>query len=472
MERVRQMLNYKYLTRVQIDGFDNYKYSSIDTSPLSQYVMHPFWNWLVKFFPRWFAPNLMTFLGFLFSVMNLLLLSYYDWNFEASSGEDDTTPIPRWVWIACAINIFVAYTLDGIDGKQARRIGLSGPLGELFDHGLDSYTAMLIPTCLYSIFGRSKVYSVRPMRMYYVCMTVYFNFFVSHWEKYNTGILYLPWGYDLSMWGSTAMYLVTWWMGFESWKYELKLGFLGTLPLGNIMEVVLHVSAMANLPLVIINVYNSYKNRTGRLLSPAEALRPMWPFITYFVLLMLWPYLSPNDIMERDPRAMFMLSGTIFSNVSKMPPFCCGGRRCAADIKRRVEGNSETWLDGEQTASQESPITVTEAESPLTLKFYARHDWPYFNCTDDQIKRMRDKFEKDVQKSSETDNASQTTGDKAKKYEPKHATAQPMTENQIYGWYQHRAYRYLKKDRGIFVFPREGDPLIKIILASNLSKYS
>lgn len=44
--------------------------------------------------------------------------------------------------------------LDGIDGKQARRIQLSGPLGELFDHGLDSYTAVLIPACLYSIFGR------------------------------------------------------------------------------------------------------------------------------------------------------------------------------------------------------------------------------------------------------------------------------------------------------------------------------
>jgi len=42
----------------------------------------------------------------------------------------------------------------------------------------------------------------------------------------------------------------------------------------------------------------------------------MWPFVTYFVLLMIWPVLSPNDIMERDPRAMFMLSGTIFSNVS------------------------------------------------------------------------------------------------------------------------------------------------------------
>lgn len=187
--------------------------------------------------------------------MNLVLLSYYDWNFEASSGEENTTPIPRWVWLCTAINIFVAYTLDGIDGKQARRIGLSGPLGELFDHGLDSYTAMLIPTCLYSIFGRSRVYSVRPMRMYYVCLTVYFNFFVSHWEKYNTGILYLPWGYDLSMWGSTAMYLVTWWMGFERWKFELPLGRWGTLPLGNVMEAVLHISAMANVPLVIVNVY-------------------------------------------------------------------------------------------------------------------------------------------------------------------------------------------------------------------------
>jgi len=24
------------------------KYNSIDTSPVSKYVMHPFWNWLVE----------------------------------------------------------------------------------------------------------------------------------------------------------------------------------------------------------------------------------------------------------------------------------------------------------------------------------------------------------------------------------------------------------------------------------------
>ena len=35
--------------------------------------------------------------------------------------------------------LFFGFETDGIDGKQARRTGSSGPLGELFDHGLDSW---------------------------------------------------------------------------------------------------------------------------------------------------------------------------------------------------------------------------------------------------------------------------------------------------------------------------------------------
>lgn len=96
----------------------------------------------------------MTFAGFLLTALNFIMLSYYDWDFYAST-DDGSKPIPNWFWIFAAINIFLAYTLgtlvtnlfvfifdwlfcipDGIDGKQARRIGLSGPLGELFDHGL------------------------------------------------------------------------------------------------------------------------------------------------------------------------------------------------------------------------------------------------------------------------------------------------------------------------------------------------
>ena len=37
-------LYYSYLGPQILSGFDSYKYSSKDTSPLSNYVMHPFWN--------------------------------------------------------------------------------------------------------------------------------------------------------------------------------------------------------------------------------------------------------------------------------------------------------------------------------------------------------------------------------------------------------------------------------------------
>jgi ethanolaminephosphotransferase len=143
----------------------------------------------------------MTFVGFLFTVLNFVMLSWYDWGFWASTNVEGSTPVPNWFWGLAAFNIFVSYTLDGIDGKQARRLKLSGPLGELFDHGLDSYSTFFIPACLYSIFGRLDA-SVPPIRMYYIIWTLFFSFYLSHFEKYNTGVLYLPWGYDLGMWVS------------------------------------------------------------------------------------------------------------------------------------------------------------------------------------------------------------------------------------------------------------------------------
>lgn len=144
-----------------------------------------------------------------------------------------------------------------------------------------------------------------------------------------------------------------------------------------------------------------------------------------------------------------------------MPPFCCGGRRCAKDLEEKT--NADGGDTTEEQQAKASPITVTEAEKPLTLKFYARHDWPYYRCTDDEIKRMREKFDK---KGPEI-NVPDSQGN-FKKYEPKHSTPQPVTENQIYGWYHTRAYPYKPKDRGVFVFPREADPLIKLILETNL----
>ena len=50
------------------------------------------------------------------------------------------------MYVLAAIGIFLYQTLDAIDGKQARRIKAFSPLGQLFDHGSDSFStaAMVI----------------------------------------------------------------------------------------------------------------------------------------------------------------------------------------------------------------------------------------------------------------------------------------------------------------------------------------
>ena len=94
--------------------------------------------------------------------------------------------------------IIIIIGLDGMDGKQARRTKTSGPLGELFDHGVDSFSSSLIPISMYSIIGRG-VTLLSPTRMYFIVWTVLMNFYVPHFEKYITGVLFLPWSFDVSM---------------------------------------------------------------------------------------------------------------------------------------------------------------------------------------------------------------------------------------------------------------------------------
>ncbi|XP_050701938.1 ethanolaminephosphotransferase 1-like [Eriocheir sinensis] len=305
----------KYLTAEHLLGFENYKYSAQDTSPLSNYVMHPFWNAVVKICPRWVAPNVLTFVGFLFTVGNFVLLAFYDYSYYASSDDppgDKYPPIPNWVWLACAFNHFMAHTLDGIDGKQARRTGTSSPLGELFDHGLDSWTTFFIPACLWSVFGRVD-YSITPLRFYFVLWNVITCFYTSHWEKYLTKILFLPWGYDLSQIMIFVIYLVTGVCGAHIWKFEVVSG----LSSGVMFEIMMYAGSLGtSLPMSFWNIYKSYRDKSGKMLGFWAAMRPLVNPLVFFFLGTVWVYQSGSDIINENPRMYFFMIGTIFANVN------------------------------------------------------------------------------------------------------------------------------------------------------------
>lgn len=78
---------------------------------------------------------------------------------------------------------------------------------------------MLITVCMYSVFGRTD-HSVSPLRMYFILWNVFINFYLSHWEKYNTGVLFLPWGYDASMLVSLA---VIWFKNYNLFYVIIKI---------------------------------------------------------------------------------------------------------------------------------------------------------------------------------------------------------------------------------------------------------
>ena len=45
------------ISKAQLAGIDQYKYSGVDKSVVSRHVLGPFWTWLVTLFPLTLAPN-------------------------------------------------------------------------------------------------------------------------------------------------------------------------------------------------------------------------------------------------------------------------------------------------------------------------------------------------------------------------------------------------------------------------------
>ncbi|XP_019392819.1 PREDICTED: ethanolaminephosphotransferase 1 [Crocodylus porosus] len=272
--------------------------------------MHPFWNTVVKIFPTWLAPNLITFCGFLLLVFNFFLMAYFDPDFYASAP--DHAHVPNRIWIMVGLLNFMAYTLDGVDGKQARRTNSSTPLGELFDHGLDSWACMYFVVTVYSTFGRGST-GVSVFVLYLLLWVVLFSFILSHWEKYNTGILFLPWGYDISQMTISIVYIVTAIVGVEAWHAPFLFNFLYR---DLFTTMILGCALTVTLPMSVYNFYKAYKGNTLKHHSLYEIMLPFLSPVLLFALCTTWIFLSPSDILEVHPRLFYFMVGTAFANIS------------------------------------------------------------------------------------------------------------------------------------------------------------
>ncbi|KAK2745024.1 hypothetical protein FQN55_006381 [Onygenales sp. PD_40] len=166
------------LSEDALSHLKTYKYSSVDKSFISRYILKHYWNAFVELLPLWIAPNMVTLLGFMFIIGNLILLEI--------TIPDLVGPGPSWVYYSFALGIWMYSTMDNVDGKQARRTGTSSGLGELFDHGIDSLNCTLASLLQVGAMGQGST-KIGAFTMLLPCLPMFF----STWETYHTHTLYL-----------------------------------------------------------------------------------------------------------------------------------------------------------------------------------------------------------------------------------------------------------------------------------------
>lgn len=50
---------------------------------------------------------------------------------------------------------------------------------------------------IFSCFGVSNE-TASEVELFFLAVAVFYAFYFSHWEKYTTNVMYLPWAYDVS----------------------------------------------------------------------------------------------------------------------------------------------------------------------------------------------------------------------------------------------------------------------------------
>lgn len=114
----------------------NYQYKGGDNGISYKYFHSPLAEFLVKFVPRWVAPNVITLAGALCLVIpHILSVIAYGPSFEGEAAQ--------WAGFTVWMMHMIYITLDNMDGKHARNTKNSSPLGQMFDHGWDAITFSL-----------------------------------------------------------------------------------------------------------------------------------------------------------------------------------------------------------------------------------------------------------------------------------------------------------------------------------------
>ncbi|KAF2397365.1 Choline/ethanolaminephosphotransferase [Trichodelitschia bisporula] len=281
-----------YIRQDKLPKLKEYKYSGVDHSLVSRYIMKPFYtNVVIKCFPMSMAPNLITLTGFMFVVINVLQVLWYNPTLDQDC--------PPWVYASWSIGLFLYQTFDAVDGSQARRTHQSGPLGELFDHGVDA-----VNTTLEVIVFAACMNLGQGWRTVMVQFATLLTFYIQTWDEYHTrtltlGIVSGPVEGILTL---CVIYMITAIKGGGSYWHQPMLATLGVSDFGVIPDWIYALSwvdwyIVYGGAMVVVNTLWSAENvlhaRRARGQRTRVALLGLLPFFGAWILIPAYLYLQP-----------------------------------------------------------------------------------------------------------------------------------------------------------------------------------
>ncbi|KAI9833300.1 MAG: hypothetical protein M1819_003695 [Sarea resinae] len=282
-----------YIRQYMLPRLKEYKYSGVDHSLVSRYVMKPFYtNVVIKCFPMSMAPNAITLTGFGFVIVNFLTLLWYTPTLDQDC--------PPWVYYTWALGLFLYQTFDAVDGTQARRTHQSGPLGELFDHGVDACNTVLEVLIFAAAMNLGQGWKTI-MTLFASVLT----FYVQTWDEYHTETLTLglvsgPVEGILTL---CIVYALTGYIGGGSFWQQSMLQTFGIAKHGFIPEVLYDMPfnewyMVYGSVVLVFNTVQSALNvmqvRRSRGLHARSALLGLIPFFFTWALIPLYLLLQPT----------------------------------------------------------------------------------------------------------------------------------------------------------------------------------
>ncbi|KAL8449029.1 hypothetical protein Emed_003381 [Eimeria media] len=263
-----------YLPEAGVKSLHTYSYVSGHKTPFD-IIFNYWWEAVEKLVPRNVHPNTLTVCSCLSALLgSCLFLGFCPYLSEFP---------PRWAFLGAAALFFLYQTFDAIDGKHARRLGLSSPLGQLMDHGCD-----ILSTTPLTLLGTALIGAGVGIRPYLVMVlsSQMLQFLYTWWEL-HFHVFYT----------ATGAIGVT-----EAQLFVMGLAVIG----GTFGPEIYHVDLQQYLPLALGNSIGSFLKTAGIALTPSV-------LIQFFFIIFNFGLCSCNIIMGLKQAPQFALAaGQVF----------------------------------------------------------------------------------------------------------------------------------------------------------------